>query len=71
MNMNLVRRDPFSEMVNLSRAMDRLVDSSFIRPFWLGASESDAALVPAIDMYETDKDVVVKAVMPSVEAKRP
>ena len=66
--MNLVRWNPVPEMVTLGQAMDRMFDHDYFRPFWLSA-EADVALVPAIDMYETENEVVVKAAMPGVEAK--
>ncbi len=65
--MNLVRWGLVPDMVTLRQAMDRMFDSDYFRPFWLSA-ESGANLVPAIDLYETDNEVVVKAIMPGVEA---
>ncbi|MBC7260093.1 MAG: Hsp20/alpha crystallin family protein [Chloroflexi bacterium] len=65
---DLVRWDPFREMVSLREAMDRLFEESFVRPFGpLFRAEGVSTL--AIDMYETDNDVVVKASVPGVKAK--
>lgn len=65
---DLVRWDPFREMVSLREAMDRLFEESFVRPFGpLFRAEGVGTL--AIDMYETDNDVVVKASVPGVKAK--
>ena len=66
--MNLVRWEPVQEMVTLRQAMDRMFDHDYFRPFWL-STEPGANLVPAIDMYETDNEMVVKAAIPGVEAK--
>jgi HSP20 family protein len=66
--MNLVRWNPVREMVTLGQAMDSMFDHDYFRPFWLSV-ESGVNLVPAIDMYETDNEIVVKATMPGVEAK--
>jgi HSP20 family protein len=64
---NLIRWEPMREMMSLREAMDRLFDEAFTRPFgltdgWHGAS------VPAIDMYQTDDDIVVKAALPGIKA---
>jgi HSP20 family protein len=56
-------------MITLREAMDRLFDDAFTRPFsllreggWSGVS------APAIDMYQTDNEVVVKATIPGFKA---
>jgi HSP20 family protein len=62
----LTRWEPFRDLVSLREAMDRLFEESFVRP-------SGAALAPrmagtlAVDMYETDDDVVVKASVPGID----
>ncbi len=61
---DIVRWEPFREMTTLRDAMDRLFEDSFVRPSrmlgpWAGE--------PALDMYQTDKDVVVKASLPGVK----
>jgi HSP20 family protein len=65
---DIVRWDPFREAVSLREAMDRLFNESFLRPW--GDSWSllpgEARGVP-LDMYETDKDVVVKASVPGMK----
>ena len=64
---NLIRCDPASEIVTQREAMDRLIDEAYTHPFcqtdgWHGSN------VPAIDMYQTDNDVVVKAALPGIKA---
>ena len=61
---NLIRWEPAREMMTLREAMDRLFDDAFTRPFSL----RDGWTVPAIDMYQTDDEVVVKAALPGVKA---
>jgi HSP20 family protein len=65
---DIVRWDPFREAVSLREAMDRLFNESFLHPW--GDSWSllpgEARGVP-LDMYETDKDVVVKASVPGMK----
>lgn len=61
---DLMLWEPVTEgMMSLRKAMDRLFESSFVRPIFpelFGAS-------PALDMYETDNDVVIKATVPGVK----
>jgi len=61
---NLVRWEPFREMLTLREMMDRMIDEVFERPFGV----TFAGQVPAIDMYQTDNEVVVKAALPGVKA---
>ena len=61
---NLIRWEPEREMMTLREAMDRLFDDAFTRP--LGLTESRRGL--ALDMYQTDDDVVVKASLPGLKA---
>ena len=61
---NLIRWEPAREMMTLREAMDRLFDDAFTRPLSL----RDAWSVPAIDMYQTDDEVVVKAALPGIKA---
>jgi HSP20 family protein len=63
---NLTRWEPVREMMTLREAMDRLFDDAFTRPLSLRDGGSSA---PAIDMYQTDNDVVVKAALPGFKAE--
>ena len=60
---NLIRWEPAREMMSLRDAMDRLFDDAFTRPLSL----RDGWSVPAIDMYQTDDEIVVKAALPGVK----
>ncbi len=62
---NLTRWEPVREMMTLREAMDRLFDDVFTRPLNLGDGGWSA---PAIDMYQTDDEVVVKAAIPGFNA---
>ena len=62
---NIIRWDPFGEMVHLRQAMDRLFDESFTRPWRLLGSDGET-FVP-LDVYETDDELVVKASLPGVK----
>jgi HSP20 family protein len=52
-------------MMTLREAMDRLFDDAFTRPINLRDGGWSA---PAIDMYQTDDEVVVKAALPGFKA---
>jgi HSP20 family protein len=62
---SLVRVDPFRGLWTLRSAMDRLFDET------MGQSGTALAAFgsPAIDLYQTSDDVVVKASLPGVSAK--
>ena len=62
---NLTRWEPVREMMTLREAMDRLFDDAFTRPL----SSSGGSVVPAIDLYQNDVDVVVKAALPGLKAE--
>ena len=60
---SLIKWDPFDEVVSLQRAMDRLLEEAwpFPSPF------HERAFDLAMDMYETDENVVVKTAVPGVK----
>ncbi len=62
---NLIRWEPMSEMVTLRDAMDRLFNESFTRPLGQG----NGLQSPAVDLYQTDDEVVVKASLPGFKAE--
>jgi HSP20 family protein len=61
---NLIRWEPARDMMTLREAMDRLFDDAFTRPLSLAGGNWS---VPAVDMYQTDNEVVVKASIPGVK----
>lgn len=62
---NLTRWEPVREMMTLREAMDRLFDDAFTRPLSI---RDGGWSTPAIDMYQTDNDVVVRAALPGFKA---
>jgi HSP20 family protein len=64
---NLTRWEPMREMVTLREAMDHLFDDAFTRPFGLTDGGHNSGM-PAINMYQTDNEVVVKASLPGIKA---
>ena len=63
---NLIRWEPAREMMTLREAMDRLFDDAFTSP--LSTRNGWSMATPAIDMYQTDNEVVVKAALPGMKA---
>jgi HSP20 family protein len=62
---NLIRWEPAREMMTLRDAMDRLFDDAFTRPLRL--NDGGNWSMPAVDMYQTDNEIVVKASIPGVK----
>ena len=65
--MAIVPYEPFADLIGLRREMGRFFEDSFLRP----AHVSDILRrpgVPAVDIYQTEGDVVVKATIPGVKA---
>lgn len=58
---DLIRWEPVREMMTLREAMDHLFDDAFTRPI---GSRNGA---PAIDLYQTNDSVVVKAALPGIK----
>ena len=67
---NLIRWEPAREMMTLREAMDRLFDDAFTHPLGFGNRHGTAWSVPAVDLYQTDNEVVVKASLPGIKAGR-
>jgi HSP20 family protein len=61
--MAIERWQPFNELMSLRQAMDKLFEDSFVRPSRALAALGEAA-VPALDIYQTPNEVVVKAALP-------
>ncbi len=65
-NMNLIRWDPFDDLASLRESMDKLFEE-----FTTRRPRSAAPVVwpPAVEVYETDADIVVKAELPGIDPK--
>ena len=61
---DLTRWEPIGEMMTLREAVDQLFDRAFTRP----RTTNGVSVVPAIDVYETADDVVVKANLPGLRS---
>lgn len=67
--MNIMRWDPFDERKALRLSMDRLFDDVFAarRP---GRGIAALDWEPAVEMFETDQAVVVRAELPNIDPKQ-
>jgi HSP20 family protein len=67
--MTLTKWDPFKDLITLQDRMNRLFDESVrnVRPG--DEALSSAIWSPAVDIYETEDEVVVKAELPEVNQK--
>ncbi|MFH2038998.1 MAG: Hsp20/alpha crystallin family protein [Chloroflexota bacterium] len=63
---NIIRWEPMREMMTLREAMDRLFDDAFTRPI---NNTSGFSSIPAIDLFQTEDDVVVKASLPGLKSE--
>jgi HSP20 family protein len=61
---NLVRWEPFREVISLRQAMDRLFEDSFVG---LPRLTMDGSGEFPIDIYQDKKNLVVKAALPGVK----
>ena len=67
---SIIRWDPFEEMGTLRRAVDRLFDDVILGGRTARTTPDRMAAVawePAVEMYETGDEVVVRAEMPNVD----
>jgi HSP20 family protein len=64
--MAIERWHPFTELMSLRQAMDRLFEDSFVRPSRALEALGEVA-APALDIYQTPSEVVVKAALPGVK----
>ncbi len=65
---SIIRWDPLREVTGTREMMDRLFDESFARPFSTALADGYGAGLPALDVYQTENEIVVKAGLPGVKA---
>jgi HSP20 family protein len=65
--MSLVRWEPFRDLLNLQERMNRIYEQSGRNQGQSGAGEEQLGTwAPAVDIYETEKEIVLKADLPGV-----
>jgi HSP20 family protein len=65
---DLIRWQPWSELVTLRQGMDRLFEDSFLRPglAWRAIPREGVIQLP-VDIYSTEDKVVIRAAVPGVD----
>lgn len=68
--MSILRWDPFEELREMQRSLDRLFDElTGRRPARRREGREPVVWEPAVEVYETDQEVVVRAELPGVDPK--
>lgn len=67
--MTLVGWGPFRDLMTLQERMNRLFDESMRGARTPDEAMSTTAWSPAVDIYETENDIVLKAELPEVDQK--
>jgi len=62
---NIVRWEPFRDIVSLRQAMGKLLEDSFVHPAYIWPELRGDEL--ALDMYQTKDDIVVKTALPGIK----
>ncbi len=60
---NMIRWEPLREVMSLRELMDRMLEEPFTR----GMNPGGMLSAPAVDLYQTDEEVIVKASLPGVK----
>ena len=63
----LIRWDPFREMVTWRDAFERLFDDGLTRPFGRWPFAEDGIRPLALDVYETDDELIIEAPLPGMK----
>ena len=67
--MGLIRWNPWNELVSLRERMNRVFDDSLFRSDRREDSFAMGTWSPAVDMFEKDDTVVIKAELPGLDKK--
>ena len=67
--MDLIRWNPWTELVSLRERMNRVFDDSLFRSDRREDSFAMGTWSPAVDMFEKDDTVVIKAELPGLDKK--
>jgi len=68
--MALVRWEPFQDLLAIQERMNRLFDETFQRTRSRENEDISAGLwSPPVDIYETEKEIVLKAELPEIDQK--
>ncbi|MBI3812930.1 MAG: Hsp20/alpha crystallin family protein [Nitrospinae bacterium] len=67
--MALVRWEPFKDLLSIHDRMNKLFEDAFFRAPGMEEGIAKGTWVPAVDIYETQNDIVLKAELPGLEQK--
>lgn len=67
--MDLIRWNPLKEMVSLRERMNRLFDDSLFRSDRRGEETEMGVWLPAVDVFEKEDQLVIKAELPGMDKK--
>jgi HSP20 family protein len=65
--MSLTQWDPFRELLSLQERMNRLFDQTFSRSRSQAGEFDGGTWSPAVDLYESQDNLILKAELPGVE----
>ena len=68
--MAIMRLEPFAGLREMRREVDRLFDEVFTRRPGLEVTPKVTEWEPAVEMYETEGEVIVKAALPNIDPKQ-
>ncbi|HYM92002.1 MAG TPA: Hsp20/alpha crystallin family protein, partial [bacterium] len=68
--MSIVRVEPFEELHKMRRQVDRLLEDIFPRSIVREWAVPELEWEPAVEMFETENEVVVKAALPNIDPKQ-
>lgn len=67
--MALVRWEPFKDLLSIHERMNRLFEDTLFRPKGMEEELTKGTWAPAVDIYETQNDIVLKAELPGLSQK--
>lgn len=65
--MPLAHWDPVRELLSLQERMNRLIDQTLSRTHAEGELSTSGAWAPAVDLFESEKNLILKAELPEVD----
>ena len=68
--MAIMRLEPFEGLLEMRREVDRLFDELFTRRPGVELTPRVTEWEPAVEMYETEGVVIVKAALPNIDPKQ-
>ncbi len=67
--MAITRWDPFRDFLSIQEEIAKMFEKAFGTPRSLAKLTAEEGWIPTIDVYEKDKEVIVKAELPGLTAK--